>query len=388
MNRRAFTLLEVMFATLIGAMLVLLIVGVLFVLERSDRVLDARAEQGSDLYRARLVMQRVSMNFLMSSKPPPRATPSTDAAADASKTPAPTNKPGRGVVRQDATSAAPLTPRLLLDVDPRLDGIKMRKTSEPDRDYAIQRFEVVVTDSPVPTDDASERFFASAGAARTRRQATHAGGKSSAGARASGDASVQAAVFAEEAQGMVRAVRGALEFWPQTRKTAQRRLEDLDALRGGPVQREALWELWWVPLAPRGDTEDEDLGAVTPGAIGEPYLVASNIRFARWTCFDDREKKLRLAAARRAELPAYIELELETATGMNVHWMFETDGAVGPEVPPKPSTDTAVPDVSGADGSSKGGGAGKDKGSSESGSKAKGTSAPAPATKAGGKGGS
>lgn len=148
---------------------------------------------------------------------------------------------------------------------------------------------------------------------------------------------------------MVRAVRGAIEFHPQGRRAAQGRLEDLKRASGETFETPTLWEMWWVPLPPRGDTIDDEPPPAALAGLDEAYLIASNIRFARFTAFDDREKKLRFAAARRQELPAYIELEIETGAGLGVHWMFETSGASGPEVPPKPS----VPETSGKTGSDK-----------------------------------
>jgi type II secretory pathway pseudopilin PulG len=341
-RRAGFTLLETMLAATIAALVVLVLLSVMFAMERSERVLAARAEQSGDLQRARLVMQRVSMNILMSSKPPPRKDSTARATAetgDASKAgDKGAGDKGKGAAPAEAPQDA-ITPRLILDADPRLAGLFMSKGDEPGSRYAIQRLEVVLTDSPVPSTSRDEAVFVQSGAPRRRRPG---GGEEESGPRratrdeqASGDAAVRAAVFAEEAQGMVRAPRGALEFWPQTGEGTQRRLEAIRGLAADDPSRPVLWDLWWVPLPPR--SEDPE-GPPPPEAawanMGEPYLIASNIRFARWTAFDDREKKVRLAAARRQDLPAYVELEMETAAGLRVHWMFETDCAVGPEVPP------------------------------------------------------
>jgi type II secretory pathway pseudopilin PulG len=325
-----FTLLETLLAAGIAALLVSVVFGRFLALERSDRLLAARSEQAGDLQRVRLVMQRVSLNFLMSNRLPPRREPAPDTTG---------RTPPRPTRRESERATSDLTPRIMLDVDPRLAGLKMSRSEQPDSTFAIQRLEVVVTDSPVPTTQRDVWAFVRAGAPAPRRRrdrdeapavpaATRTDG-------ATGDAAVRAAIFAEDAQGMVRAVRGALEFWPQGARTSQDRLEDLQRAMGEDPRHTPLWELWWVPLPPRGETVDDEPPPEALAHVGEPYRIASNIRFARWTAFDDREKKVRLLAARRQELPAYIELEIETGAGITVHWMFEADGAVGAESPPR-----------------------------------------------------
>lgn len=350
MIRRAFTLLETILAAIIGAVIIASAMSIFFAMERSDRLLAARAEQTGDLQRTRLVMQRVAMNLLMSSVPPPRReTPrATEAAAD----------PKAGDKSKPPPEENPPIPRLYLDADPELAGAEMSKSDEAGMVWAVQRLEVVVTDSPVPTTSRDAMAMAGFGVPRRRAIDAPRGeeGRPSREDEATGRAAVQAALFEEQAQGMVRAVRGAFEFREQASRGSQGKLEDVRGVPG--AQRVRLWELWWVPLPPRGDFAEDQTAARRLGTLGEPYLVASNIRYARWTMFDDREKKVRLAASRRSELPAYVELEMETGAGIRVHWMFETDCAVGPEVPPSMlamADDAANPEESGLEAGGPGG---------------------------------
>jgi len=342
---RAFTLLETAFAAVIGAIIVLVVIGMMASMERTDRLLAARAEQSGDLQRARIVMQRVCGSFLMSAKLPPRPA---DQATDP-------KQPAARTSRRDADRAqSPITPRIILDADSAYPGALMSRSDETGDLFAVQRFEVVVSDPPVPTTERDAWSMIRAGVpmrrtdreARARERAAEK--PADRDEQASGGAALRAALFEEEAQGMVRAVRGAIEFHPQDRRSAQGRLEDLKRASGETFETPTLWEMWWVPLPPRGDTIDDEPPPAGVAALDEPFLIASNIRFARFTAFDDREKKLRFAAARRQELPAYIELELETGAGLRVHWMFETSGASGPEVPPKPTT-PGTPENPGSD---------------------------------------
>jgi type II secretory pathway component PulJ len=361
---RAFTLLETAFAAVIGAIIVLVVIGMMASIERTDRLLAARAEQSGDLQRARIVMQRVCGNFLMSSKLPPRPA---DQGTDA-------KQPAARASRREADRAqSPISPRIILDADPAYSGALMSRSDGSGDRFTVQRFEVVVSDPPVPSTERDAWSMIRAGVpmrradreARARERLAEK--PADRDEQASGTAALRAALFEEEAQGMVRAVRGSIEFHPQGRRAAQGRLEDLKRVSGETFETPTLWEMWWVPLPPRGDTiEDEPPPAALAGP-DEPYLIASNIRFARFTAFDDREKKLRFAAARRQELPAYIELEIETGAGLSVHWMFETSGASGPEVPPRPaaldSSGKAVPEGSPTPGSTPS--APKDKGVSK-----------------------
>ncbi|MCC6951100.1 MAG: hypothetical protein IT433_06595 [Phycisphaerales bacterium] len=349
-HRRAFTLLETAFAAVIGAIIVLVVIGMMASMERTDRLLAARAEQSGDLQRARIVMQRVCGNFLMSNKLPPRAAdPATDP-----------KQPAARASRREADRAqSPITPRIILDADPAYPGALMSRSDGTGDRFVVQRFEVVVSDPPVPSTerDAWSMIRAGVPMRRTDREARARERAAEKPAdrddQAGGGAALRAALFEEEAQGMVRAVRGAIEFHPQERRAAQGRLEDLKRASGETFETPTLWAMWWVPLPPRGDTIEDEPPPTAIAGLDEPFLIASNIRFARFTAFDDREKKLRFAAARRQELPAYIELELETGAGLSVHWMFETSGASGPEVPPRPTpadaTGKAGPDATGSD---------------------------------------
>jgi uncharacterized membrane protein YgcG len=320
--RRAFTVLEISLAVLIGAVVVVAALSMFMAVERTDRVLTVRAEQGTDLARARLVMQRSFMSLLMSGTRPIRRA-GTNRDADAPFQP-----------------ERELTPRLILDADPRLEGLHMTRRDH-EGFYGIQRLEVVLTDSPVPD--------------RTRDVWVWA---LEAAPVSSHDAATTSDVEAEEAQSPFRAVRGAFEFWPQGTRGEQGRFEDLLRSLGDNPETPLLWELWWIPLPPRGEFIDDPPPAVP--VLAEPYLIASNIRYARWTMYDDREKKVRHVAALRQNIPAYIEFEVETGAGLSAEFMFEVDAAQGPEAPlrsqTEPPTVPASPTSRGSGGTGSSGG--------------------------------
>lgn len=344
MNRRAFSLLETVLAAAIGSVIVVIAASMFLGVERTDRSLSARAEQSNDLAKTRLVMQRAFVSLLVSSARPNQRRPGTAVARDASA-PAPPPTPEQPERK--------LTPRFSLDADPRLEGLRMTRKDD-DRVFGIQRLEVVLTDSPVPDNSRDVWEWVQNSSRRTTRPRSRVddpasdrtGGPPAATPVAETDAS-----DTEEAQAPVRAVRGAFEFWPQTGRGEQERLEDIERLSGMPADIPLLYELWWIPLPVKSEYIDDPPPPVGP--LGEPYLIASNIRYARWTMYDDRERKVQLEGAVRQNIPAYAELEVETGIGLAAQFMFEVDFAQGPEslrvAPP------ATPGGSEESGGSKGG---------------------------------
>lgn len=368
-RRAGFTLLEMLMAMTIGAMLVLVALGLLSAMVSTDRTLAARYEQTGDLQRVRIVMQRSFSTMLM----PKRKQVTRGATARAR---AETEKKSESDA--DTESGSP-TPRLDLGPDARLRAFVMTPRRLIDAAPAQpQRLELVVTDSPVP--DSAGDYMASLQrvAARGRADtvasdsprlgsAEHSEPTSSAESgelrgrrRSDALASNQQAedALADAAQSAVRAHRGVFELWPHLPRGAQRNLEALRSAQaewGEQPGQNVLWELWWVPLPPRAPTLEE----LDPpsGPVGEPFMIAENLRYVRWTAFDDRQRKLSLQVLRDLDIPAYIELEIETAAGITASWMFEAGYAAGPETPGTPddkkSGDGKDEDKSKSDGTAK-----------------------------------
>jgi prepilin-type N-terminal cleavage/methylation domain-containing protein len=394
MLRRGFTLLEVTLAAAMGGVILLACVGIFGALDRSDRLLEARAEQSGDLQRMRLVMQRTFMRIVTSDAPKPFVN---DGRSN------PARRPG-----QDA-DATPPPPRLILE-NSRISQIATM-TSEKGLTLSPQRLEVVLIESPVPTakvDEVEELLAGRVRGGSTRRSdrektsnfskgsggaagsasrsgidgAGKAGGTGSnagesklGGSKADGsklggsrleapslgssgldtkglsstggagklsDAIAAAKDRAATAGGggsgetdgddddemTVRCTRGAFELRPQELNGRQRATM---ARRG--MDGVTSWELWWVPLKPRVPEGVEPPASLMRRPLDEPTLVASNIRSLQWKLFDDRKKKTTGTATWQADLPAYVEVMVETTAGLKAEWMFEVDWATGSEVP-------------------------------------------------------
>lgn len=352
MSRRGFTLLEVMLASLIGAMVLAVCGTLLFAGGRTEATLAARTEQTSDLGRTRVVMNRVFSSLLMvKRKAEPRSAGSKPTLSNPGRVVTSTN-PAGDAQPADPADAVQYTPRLILEPDPALANLVMTsRTLKTEGAFHPQRLEVVLTDSPVPQNSSGEQVLRllgvksrSAGKAKSASkpapadasQNADAGAATTDGADpAAGDGAAAAtSPLQDDAQSTVRAVRGALEFWPQTlenQRGLNAALGSLDADGDAPI----LWELWWVPLDPKPDHVG-DPDPVTGGVPGEPYLIAKNIRFARWIAFKDRQHRAELESTMAVDLPAYVEFQIETGAGLKSEWMFEISWANGPETPPPP----------------------------------------------------
>lgn len=202
-----------------------------------------------------------------------------------------------------------------------------------------QRLEVAVSASPVPNTVSPAALEAARRAASrsTSRDSTSSDRAES--SRNFGPRDTADLMNAEdEEESSSRVIRGALELRPQRTRSRTARAE---------APEQVLWELWWVPLAPRRDVEPD---APAPSPIGDAYLVASDIAYLQYRMFDDRTRKTNFAAAFMQDIPAYVEVEVETARGLKANWLFEVSWSIGNELPPEQAAGAS------ADGASKDGG--------------------------------
>ncbi len=332
MTRRGFTILEVTLAAAMGAIILLAGAMLFLVMDRSDRSAKNRFETTAEMQRTRLVMQRVFSQLLVTdeAKPPkpradeaesggkPVATPSGAAAAASRR-------------NQRDPNAPPPPPRIILGMP---ENVAPSSGGPGGYNAAVfQRLEAVVFDSPIPAErvvgiDAWTRGGRSSLGVRGR--GTSKDGASSApeeksikGVEPSPREDIEAAE--EEAEQPVRAFRGSFEFLPQP-------------LREGEIPdmtQQPRYQLWWVPMPPRrpvDDVIDPLRDASIRANLARPYLLCSDVVAAGWRLFDDRERKTAAMVTYEDELPAYIEFQIQTSTGIRAEWMFEVGWAKGPEV--------------------------------------------------------
>lgn len=307
MNQRAFTLLETLLAAALGSILVLVAAGLMWSIQSTDRRLEVRYRQLAELRGVRLTMERTLSSLLMSEQPVP--SPPREQS---------------NVSRWDYLKSLRL--RESEEILP--DRFRLRPGDSgvmPGVGVPVQRLEVVLTDPPVPSPKAqaaADAMVAQLLSASTSRRMSkkkertptgEAGKASGADRRRVGDGAIEPEPTDEEADFAVRATRGAFEVRP-------------GILREG---EEPALELWWVPLPRVGSTFDEQ---ETGGLLDDPYRLAKELRLIRWRVFREREWTEMLEATWAEELPAYIEMEIETTGGLKAKWLFEVGYARGPEL--------------------------------------------------------
>ena len=305
--RRGFTILELILAAGIGSM-VLISGAVLFsVMDRSDTAARRRFEASSEMQRTRLIMQRAFSQMLMSDEQKPLKQ--TETPNDASKAAAAASK------RNGRDPDAPLPPpRLTLGL-PETQGA---------RGTGMQRLEVCLFESPVPTVKTSsfEAWASGPGASRAPKRSSITSEPSPGIDPQPDQPREEMEEAVEEAEQPVRAYRGAFEFLPQTPADGER--TDSNA--------QTRYQLWWVPMPARRAAEHA-LVSDSPqrSNISRPYLLCSDILYAGWRLYDDGQRKTSASAIWDSDLPAYIEFEIRTASGLQSQWMFEVGWANGPE---------------------------------------------------------
>jgi prepilin-type N-terminal cleavage/methylation domain-containing protein len=378
-NRRGFTLLETMMATAIASVVVLACMMFMYAMNRTDASMEVRAQQRSSLGRIRTVMHRTFTSLLMSDesrptggeldnlvggqlnqristgpRPTPTATPvAPEAAGDkgAADTKGSTDQPGAPGEPEAPTRKQPKpppVPRIILGVDSSKTGYfdYQAAPDAPIEPVSPQRLEVVLHRSPIPeaTIDVMDMPLPTRSQRRREEQRRSEAEEQESGAATSATSTARALTPGsdeeelEESALPVRAVRGAFELFPQPpRGYRPPGLPAAPVSMDGSFESTGLWELWWIPLRPPGlDAETMTGNEYLFSGLARPYFIAGDLKYARWTVFIANSKRPDLLSTWSGDLPAYVELRVETSAGLKSNWMFEVDWAVGPEVARKP----------------------------------------------------
>lgn len=313
--RPGFTMLEVSLAAVIGGLVVLASLGIFTALDRTDLTLKARFDHSMQLSRMQTVMRRTFINLAMSSKTPPRQRAAAGRPSNAQG-----GQPGASGLDTSDPPAPPPPPepaRVVLSFDDRLGSAEMRRLDtfgtgpNVPSVWRPQRLEVVLSRPPVPVPK-----------------------------------SIAAGVFPE-------AGTGEDEFSDATAVTASRLFRGIYELQPTPAGERGpsgerprpftTWSLWWRPMPPATREEETADGKVREFDLAPPTLIASDLTYARWQFFGDRTYKHEYSAAYYSELPAYVQLEVQTASGIWSSWMFEVDFQLASEgSPDQPRTGSAV----------------------------------------------
>lgn len=305
MRRRAFTLIEVTLAAVLASLVIMATLSVFTMVDRGERSTSRLYEQSIELSMLHRALERSLYGIVTSpttSAPPPRT--------DEDQAQVVADRPGNKPVWRDPDQR----PRIYCEIDEgqRFSGRvrEGRFTSHEDTSGPMlpQRLELVLTEPPLP------------GLARSPSEADQAedtGERYRFGYITRGDRSRR------EPETRIRAdeppMRCALELWPDSVRDAQERDEPvtIETYLAGPVEG---WTLWYRPADRDGvPTDSRDAPSIEGGA----YPLLSGITFCRWKFFHDGVRDDVFGATFSSDLPAYVELELETRLGAYVNWMFE-----------------------------------------------------------------
>ncbi len=364
MNRRpAFTLLEVMLASALGAIVVITCLGVFAAIDRADRRSRDRFERTLELSTTQRAIERTLRNLIMSPSPPGNVVPGAAGARPAT----PATPPAETTDAQP--DAEPEVPRMILEVDLVHAGTMSHlDASGNEQTFPVQRLEIVVQSAPVfaePLGSGSvEPMSFNARPTREqpkphrRRRDHRAHGADARDAtnpdqqRDPANQSDQSDQTADEDQptALAPGIRGVFElsFDPPGSIPARRTPPPSTGLGGvAPTPEDhGSWSLWWRPLPLMSASADADAPVSPlsppdpsndPLATGStdkhtgPVRLASGLECCRWEMVRDDQVVDRLEANRWEELPAYITLEIKTTLGHWHKWMFEVGAARGPE---------------------------------------------------------
>jgi prepilin-type N-terminal cleavage/methylation domain-containing protein len=346
--RRGFTLIELALATMLGTIIVAAALAIFTSMDRADRRFERRFEETVAIERLHNTLRKTFGNIAMSEEAAPPGTPgvqSTSATAG-------TMQPGRSAEGDTSLTPASLPPPrfvLLEDQNPDVRSmVNLSRALEGGGGSGIlapQIMEVTLTQSPI--GDARAAMLA----AYETRMAVRLGLEDS-GSREADD---------QESESVPRNESGN-DREDLAESAARDRAAALDApapadeedafagnlvrgqffLRPGVADRrrrdemnpdEIPWDLYWVRLRPRERIEAFDAPLAPPQYVGEPTLVASGLRYFNIRIFKDRGWIRQHAATYFQHLPAYVQVEVETTTGIWAKWLFEVGWVMSAEVP-------------------------------------------------------
>jgi hypothetical protein len=380
-TRRAFTLLEVVLAGVLGLLVIVGSLALFATMDRAKRLQAARLETNAEMALAHKVLQQAFRTLLMESSADPRdddlkshiekdiddafSTEAGNRRADASimrfaVQPDPSKRTSMGEVLQtiDITLSTPPIHAATRSSD------AVAQEDAQLRQLALERLRTVDIwnqNNPPPAYGARDRAGSgkSPGPASDRessrtlsrgdRLRMASGGLT--GAEASPDRIAQLASREIEPP-RAPGVRGVFELRPE---------DDSKVLARMDGSGRTAWALWWkqIPFndalpvpSPTASPADrardlELIELARAGSSDGPEIkLLSGLNAAHWQVYRRRKMVMKMAASRAKELPAYVEFKFETIDGRREDWLFEVAWSYGQE----PGTVLAVNDPLGAPG--------------------------------------
>lgn len=318
MSRRAFTLLETVLAASLAGVVVLGCLGSFFAMERSDRALSARFAEANDLARIQRTMQRAFTSLQLSER---SINEEEELEGEEGQGGQNGNQDQGGQGGQDGRGGD----QGGLDAGGDGDGEDEAAADGSDEEVAAEPAVLPRIVLEPDTDPTLASMISRA------KHSSGGGGMSSAvpqrlelvlSSVPIRPPSVQSSAWAAALVGVEDIAAEALE---PTEEGEVAEAEEYDGLRGAfvlrpddPNSREARsraarsddrigWTLWWQPLDDRS----------------EPARVASGLAACHFQMFRERQMVDQLVGASADDLPTYIQLEVETLSGLYANYLFE-----------------------------------------------------------------
>jgi prepilin-type N-terminal cleavage/methylation domain-containing protein len=269
--RRGFTLLELLMASLLATIIALTALGVIASVARADRASDQRTDAMLALAQIHKTFQRTFRSVLLDL--PQRRVPANGASPQAGR--ANTGQAGQSGQSGGAEDRPAPKPRVLLTED--------ESTGQQTLEVQLSLHPILgmVNGQPRPE---YQRFQPVRGIFEVREEAAN---------------------LAERQQQIEQAATGRVTQGPSQ----------------GPLQGPLA--IWWVPLTKDGSPEE-----------GAQVRVAGNLRSVKWQFARTGETKTleKFSTGQFADwsqIPAYVELEVETMGGQRGNFMYEIAGTTG-----------------------------------------------------------
>jgi hypothetical protein len=112
---------------------------------------------------------------------------------------------------------------------------------------------------------------------------------------------------------------------------ATRGVFEIRAGKGKEKAADGTWSLWWRPLPPTIEGPNAKIYREDPTRDDRAVLIADGLTECQWMAFKNRERASAVTVNRFDDLPAYMEMQVATASGLSANWMFEVQWSNGPE---------------------------------------------------------
>lgn len=349
-TRRAFTLLEVMLAAILGTLVVVSAIGLFDLMRRSDDRQFERMALAQEIALTHATVERALTTLVLSDAPLPGNEKEMDERLRRFEQAVDNNEP------EPFDETEPI-PRMILRPDENGQLMEFELDNRTQR-MRTQTFEVTCLVPPVRGARPEERMFDPEGDARRRAMTPEQRRRAAAeqderDRRRSRDrdqtrdeprGDTDRAADAEDNRDEDEEEEDTVQIAPGVRGVFELIPDHLEPLGGATIQtarkpRADVGQgltLWWRELPPaiEPDASEDELARQQRRLLdweGRRVPLIRGLSWLRWEVYRGDRFDTRTLATWQRELPAYVKLNFETVSGRRESWMFEIGWRNGPE---------------------------------------------------------